>query len=330
MAVKIVIGAGSIGIGSPYAHFNTVEKVEQLFALLRKEGVEQIDTASGYPPEAAGTSEELLGQADAASKFIIDSKVLSFTAGSHALDKLTECVSLTLDRLHTKQTNIEYLHAPDRSIPLAEVAKSMDTLFKQGHFKKLGISNYTPEEVDELVSICKKNDYVLPTVYQGQYNAINAHRAEKYLVPILKKHKIAYYAYSPTAGGFFGKHVQAKTDNLPKNGRFSMEGGVSTMYRDAYMKPSIFQALESLQEVGDKHGLDGIEIALRWACFHSQLGQITNEDAVILGASKLEQFEANIKSIKRGPLPDELVTLIDRIKDDIGEDAPWAWFKGKL
>ena len=330
MAVKIVIGGGSIGFGGPYAQFNTVEKVEQLFALMRKEGVQQIDTANGYPPEAPGTSEELLGQADAASKFIIDSKVLSFTAGSHTLDKLTESLSTSLHKLHTKQTNIEYLHAPDRSIPLADVAKSMDTLYKQGRFKKFGISNYSPSEVDEIVSICKKNNYVLPTVYQGQYNAINAYRADKDLVPVLKKHNIAYYAYSPTAGGFFEKHVQAKSDNLPGNGRFTIGGMLTNMYRDAYMKPSIYQALESLQEVGDKHGLNGIEIALRWACYHSQLGQITNEDAVILGASKLEQFEENIKSIKKGPLPDEVVSLMDRIKDDIGEDAPWAWMANKL
>ena len=36
-----------------------------------------------------------------------------------------------------------------------------------------GLSNYKSYDVAEIVGICKAKGYVLPTVYQGIYNAID-------------------------------------------------------------------------------------------------------------------------------------------------------------
>lgn len=37
---------------------------------------------------------------------------------------------------------IWYLHAPDRTVPYEVTMKAVDELFKEGHFKRFGISNY--------------------------------------------------------------------------------------------------------------------------------------------------------------------------------------------
>ncbi len=42
----------------------------------------------------------------------------------------------------------------------------------EGKFKELGLSNFAAWEVAEVYHICKKNGWVLPTVYQGMYNPI--------------------------------------------------------------------------------------------------------------------------------------------------------------
>ena len=74
----------------------------------------------------------------------------------------------------------------------------MNELYKEGKFKRFGISNYTAWEVAEMVGICKANGYVAPTVYQGIYNAM--HRGvEPELLPCLRKFGIAFYAFSPRA-----------------------------------------------------------------------------------------------------------------------------------
>ena len=52
------------------------------------------------------------------------------------------------------------------------------------------------------------------------------------------------------------------------------------------------------------------EASIRWIFHHSKLGE---HDAVILGASKLEQIKDSLRSISAGPLPDDVVKAIDSI-----------------
>ncbi len=35
-----------------------------------------------------------------------------------------------------------YLHAPDRTVPYEETLKAVNDLYKEGYFKRFGISNY--------------------------------------------------------------------------------------------------------------------------------------------------------------------------------------------
>jgi aflatoxin B1 aldehyde reductase len=71
-----------------------------------------------------------------------------------------------------------YLHAPDRTTPFAETMEAVDKEYRAGKFEEFGLSNFNATEVEECVEI----DYVVPTVYQGHYNAITR-GAEKGLSP---------------------------------------------------------------------------------------------------------------------------------------------------
>jgi aflatoxin B1 aldehyde reductase len=42
----------------------------------------------------------------------------------------------------------------------------MNEAYKAGKFERFGISNYSAQQVEELVSICEKNGWVKPSVYQ--------------------------------------------------------------------------------------------------------------------------------------------------------------------
>ena len=89
---------------------------------------------------------------------------------------------------------------PDASTPLDETIAAVDVLFKEGKFKRFGVSNYSAHQVDELVQIADAKGYVKPTAYQGIYNAL--HRTvEKELFPVLRKHGISFYEFNPLGGG---------------------------------------------------------------------------------------------------------------------------------
>lgn len=108
-----------------------------------------------------------------------------------------------------------FLHAPDRETPFEETCQALDKAFREGYFKRFGLSNFRADEVEKIVAICTEKGYNPPTVYQGQYNPI-VRRNEAELFPVLRKHGIAFYAWSPSAGGAFAGGHRLKR----KGGRF--------------------------------------------------------------------------------------------------------------
>ena len=92
------------------------------------------------------------------------------------------------------------LAAPDHKTPIEETLEAINEVHKQGHFKRFGLSNYQAEDVERIYKHCKEHNYVLPTVYQGNYSPV-ARKQEQLLFPTLRKYNIAFYAYSPLAGG---------------------------------------------------------------------------------------------------------------------------------
>lgn len=79
---------------------------------------------------------------------------------------------------------------------------------------------------------------VLPTVFQGNYNAISRH-IETDLFPLLRELNISFYAYSPIAGGFL-----VKTPGVEEGTRFGPNARTGNMYKDMYGKESLYAALK--------------------------------------------------------------------------------------
>ena len=95
------------------------------------------------------------------------------------------------------------------------------------------------------------NNWVRPSVYQGMYSVVTR-QVEEELLPCLRHHNIAFYAYSPLGGGILtGKYQFGQQDDkkIPK-GRFNGVGW-DKVYRDRYWKEEHFNAMETLK--GDFH-----------------------------------------------------------------------------
>ena len=80
--------------------------------------------------------------------------------------------------------------------------------------------------VAEVVNVCKANNFVVPTVYQGMYSAVTR-QVEVELIPCLRYHKMRFYAYSPLGGGILTGKYQFSEDekNTIPSGRFNMNNG---------------------------------------------------------------------------------------------------------
>jgi len=197
-----------------------------------------------------------------------------------------------------------YLHVADAETPLEETLAGVDRLYRAKKFKEFGLSNYLPFQVAQIYYICKINGYVRPTVYQGIYSLLTR-EVEDELFHVLRMLKIRFYAFSPLAGGLLV--TKRKYEEKPQEGRFSRAN-----YFDMLWKKNIFNEIEKFNNLCEKHNLSIREGAMRWILNHSKLSGEYG-DAVILGASSVEQVKDNISITRGGPLPKELVKEIDQI-----------------
>jgi aflatoxin B1 aldehyde reductase len=170
--------------------------------------------------------------------------------------------------------------------------------------------------------MCKANGWVRPTIYQGMYNAITR-GLETEVIPACHRYGIDVVIYNPVAGGLFsGKY---KTADVPAEGRFSDSSKLGDVYRKRYFKEPLFDALRLIEPVVEKHNLTMIETALRWCVHHSKLKIKDGNDGIIIGASRFEQLESNLKDLEKGPLPEEVVKTLDEAWKVYLPAAPPYW-----
>ncbi|KAF8644960.1 hypothetical protein AX16_008163 [Volvariella volvacea WC 439] len=312
-ALNIVMGAMTFGeAGKEGARVHDIKDVEAILDAFRAHGHTEIDTARVY---SGGTSEEYLGKIDWKGKGLkMETKLYPMKVGDelqihHTPEGLREHLLKSLKALNTDTLEMWYLHGPDRSVPYEVTLKTVDDLYKEGYFKRFGISNYAAWEVAEIVGICKANGYIQPTAYQGIYNAI--HRSvEVELFPCLRKFGLAFYEFNPLAGGFFTDRYTNIRDNPEPGSRFDPKRNQGQMYRNRYWNEPYFQALDKIRPVAEKYGLTLVEISLRWVSHHSLMKRKYG-DAIIIGASSLRHLEQNLVDLEKGPLPEEVLQVLD-------------------
>ncbi len=170
-----------------------------------------------------------------------------------------------------------------------------------------------------IYDIQKKTNGPLPTVFQGNYNAVSRH-VEADLFPLLHKLNISFYAYSPIAGGFLVKDI-ASLRSGQEPGRFGKNSPIGNMYSAMYGKEALYKALEDWEQIAKDASISKVALAYRWVTYHSALKR-NNGDAVILGASKASQLEESLEAIEQGPLDEKTIKRVDDIWEKVKEEAP--------
>ncbi|KAJ7174842.1 NADP-dependent oxidoreductase domain-containing protein [Mycena filopes] len=312
-APKLVFGGFPIG---PAGSFKDEESIAQVYTLLEAAGVDTIDTARLYGP-----SEEWMGKTAAGTRFTIDSKTPGgFTPGVSTGETIPQHAKETVERLMIDQVDVYYIHAPDASVPLEDQLRGINTAYKAGHFKRFGLSNFSAADVQRVYDICKEKGYPLPTVFQGNYSALA--RRNEALVPTLRKLGMAFYVYSPIAGGLLTKTAAQLRDGGEGSGRFAQLGeGKPSLYGGLYSKPSYYKALDMWEEVAKEAGCSKAELAYRWVAFDSVVdGQYG--DAIIFGATKHSQIPDTASWLKQGSVGEKAKARIDEIWEVVKDDAP--------
>ncbi len=273
-------------------------------------GINFIDTANIYNN---GVSESILGRIlkGRRDKVVLASKVRGKMGEGPDESGLSRAAILrgideSLRRLQTDYLDLYYLHMPDYSAPLEETLAVMDELVRAGKVRYPASSNYAAWQVVRMLWIAEKNGYRPATVTQPMYNLL-ARGVEQEYMPMCREMGVSTVVYNPLAGGLLtGKqHREAPLPGTRFDG--------NQLYLDRYWHPAYFDAVAELRQVAERAGRSLVSLSLNWLLHH------TDSDCVILGASRIEQLEENLKAMEEGPLAPETVAACD---------AVWARLRG--
>jgi aflatoxin B1 aldehyde reductase len=212
-----------------------------------------------------------------------------------------------------------YIHAPDSKVPLKETLAGINDLYEAGKFNNFGLSNFNAEEIKDVVRVATEHNYVLPKVYQGNYSAV-ARQLDNDILPTLRENGIAFYAYSPIAGGFLTKTTAQLTSGSKGEGRWDPKSAMGSFYHALYGKPTFFEALDKWNAISEAAGIPKAALAYRWVAFHSALDARLG-DGLVIGASSLNQVKQTAAALKAGPLPDEVAAQISDLWEIVKNDA---------
>lgn len=177
------------GIKMPMAGIGTFlltpDQAESTVLEALKDGYRLIDTANAYVNEkAVGRAMKKSGLAR--EDIFLETKIWpSFYMQEDAVEK-------TLERLDTDYIDLLLIHQPSGNYVAGY--RLMEKAYKEGKVKAIGLSNFTKEQIQEILAICE----VKPAVLQTE---VHPYFQEQELKEFLAKEDIKIQAWYPLGHG---------------------------------------------------------------------------------------------------------------------------------
>jgi aryl-alcohol dehydrogenase-like predicted oxidoreductase len=275
-------------------------------------GVTFFDTANVY---ARGRAEEVVGRAVAQfprDSYVLATKVffpMSDGPNGRGLSRkhVFEQCHASLRRLGLEYIDLYQCHRYDKKTPLDETCAIMNDLVRQGKILYWGISEWTADQIESVVTTCRSRGWSEPVSNQPQYSALWRHIEER-IIPTTTQYGLGNVVWSPLAQGILtGKYTNA---NKPPAGTRA-SGPAAGMMEDYFTQP-VLDAVQQLVPIAEEAGVSLSQLALAWCLRRPAIS------SVIAGATKPEQVDSNVAAASL----DIDTTLFDRMEAILAPVTP--------
>jgi len=302
------IKVSAVGLGSWLTYGGQVEEetakacVERAYAL----GITFFDTANVY---SRGRAEEVMGRALA--QFRRDSYVLAtkvfFPMADGPNDRglsrkhVFEQCHLSLRRLGVEYIDLYQCHRFDKNTPVDETCAIMNDLVRQGKILYWGVSEWTADQIESVVTTCRTRGWSEPVSNQPQYSAL-WRQIEQRVLPTCVQYGMGSVVWSPLAQGVLtGKYGQAS--HPPEGSRAA--GAAAEMMEDYFTQP-VLDAVQRVVPLAKEAGLTPAQFALAWCLRKPGIS------SVIVGATQPHHVDDNAGA-GSADVDDELFAKMDEI-----------------
>ncbi len=271
-------------------------------------GVNFFDCADAY---SGGAAERFFGKVlseHARNEYVISTKVF-FPMGPGANDwglsrkHIIEQLDRSLKNLQVDYIDMYFCHRFDPTTPIEETMQALSDMVQAGKILYYGVSEWSPVQITEALSVIKENRLRPMNVLQPQYNMMDRY-IEDEIMGIAEKNGLGIVPFSPLAQGLLtGKY--RKNQPIPEGSRATWQADRQI---NNLLTESNLDKVEKLLPVAEELGVSLSVLSLAWILRKKQIS------SVITGASKPEQLLNNVKASGL-TLSDDVIRRIDEILD---------------
>ncbi|MBS1637608.1 MAG: aldo/keto reductase [Bacteroidetes bacterium] len=273
---------------------------DRLLSTAYDAGINFFDNAEIY---AAGKSETVMGKILknkdwARSSYTVSSKVFfgyeDKKPNQTGLSRkhVIEGCHAALKRLQVDYIDLFFCHRPDKNTPIEETVWAMNTLLQQGKILYWGTSEWSVEEIMAAHVFAERHHLIGPTMEQPQYNMFERTKLEKDYLLLFRDFGLGTTIWSPLASGLLtGKY----NDGVPTDNRLHIEG-MDWLKERALGDNSKIEKTKKLTKLAQELRTTMPLLAIAWTLKNPHVS------TTILGASKVEQLEENLKALDVVPL----------------------------
>ena len=216
---------------------------------------------------------------------------------------LRQAIDASLKRLQLDYVDLVFCHRPDPDTPIEETVWAMHDMIERGQALYWGTSEWTVDDIRTAWDIADQRNLHKPVMEQPQYNLLHRKRVEREYQPLYKDIGLGLTIWSPLASGLLtGKY----RNGIPAGSRATLEG--YAFLRESLTDPAKNNVVAELESVAQDLGATLSQLALAWCLVNK------NVSTVITGATRVEQFNENMKALEILPkLTPEVLSKVDAI-----------------
>ena len=214
----------------------------------------------------------------------------------------------SLSRMGLDYVDLFYSHRFDPETPLEETMGALDAAVRQGKALYVGISSYSAEKTREAAGILRELGTPC-VIHQPSYSMLNRW-IEPELLDTVGDLGIGCIVFSPLAQGMLSDKY---LDGIPEGSRASRSATLSP----DLLTPEVLEKIRSLNEIARLRGQTLAQMAVAWVLRDPRV------TSALVGASSVEQLEANVAALDHLEFSPEELDEIDRYATDSGINL-WA------
>jgi L-glyceraldehyde 3-phosphate reductase len=281
-------------------------------------GITHFDLANNYGPPY-GSAEENFGRMLALDLAPYRDELLISTKAGYDMwpgpygewgsrKYLLSSLDQSLGRMGLDYVDLFYSHRFDPETPLEETMGALDAAVRQGKALYAGISSYSAEKTREAAGILRELGTPC-VIHQPSYSMLNRW-IEPELLDALGELGIGCIVFSPLAQGMLSdKYLHG----VPEGSRASRPATLSP----DLLTSEVLEKIRALNEVAGRRGQTLAQMAVAWVLRDPRV------TSALVGASSVEQLEANVAALDRLDFSPEELEEIDRHATESGINL-WA------